>query len=289
MLFFRTFSKGLIFTLVSSFVGAVWIVITSYLLHHGENPINLTAWISSLAALAWLGLFKKHYRDFKKLSTKNIGLLVFIGIASSIGINLMQSFALANTSAINFSFLYRTVIVFTIFFAWFFFKEKITKKKSLLVLFILIGSYLVTTNGKHLAFTLGDMYTLLMAASAAFISNILIKHTISKMHTDLSGAVTVIVAGISLVSFANLTHVYHVPHNLPLVLIGSLFYFVHILLRNRAYKHASASFVSMVYALAPFYVTILSYFMLGETISLIELIGGLLIVGSIIFVERFKI
>jgi len=41
--------------------------------------------------------------------------------------------------------------------------------------------------------------------------------------------------------------------------------------------------------MVPFYVTILSYVVLGETITFIELAGGLLIVGSIIFVERFKI
>ncbi|MGI8419628.1 MAG: EamA family transporter [Candidatus Levyibacteriota bacterium] len=45
----------------------------------------------------------------------------------------------------------------------------------------------------------------------------------------------------------------------------------------------------VVFALAPLYVTVLSYLFLGERLSLIELAGGLLIVGSVFFVERLKI
>ena len=190
-------SKGLIYTVAASFLGACWIVLTRYLLVHGENPLNLSAWIVSLTAIPWLFFLNKHKNEFRSLARHHIFLLIFIGISSSIGINYMQSLALANSPAINFSFLYRTIIIFTVIFAWLFFKEPITKKKLILVASILIGSYLVTTNGQSLRFTQGDLYTLMMAASAAFIANILIKHTISKMHTELSAAATVIVASIA--------------------------------------------------------------------------------------------
>ncbi len=285
---FKKPSKGLLFALSASSIWACGIVVGRYILKAGENPLNLTAWVSLMTFIPWLFLFQRHVQEFKRLSHKNIVLLAFIGIAASMGINYLQALALANTSAVNFSFLYRTVIIFTIVFAWIFFKEKITRKKILLLVFILGGSYLVTTNGQGFSLSPGDLYTLLMAASAAFISNILIKHTVSKMHTDLSGSVTSIVACLSLLFLATMTHVLRVPQQLFWVFITSVLYFAMIMFRNRAYKIATASFVTMIFALTPFFVTILSFIFLRETLEPVQLIGGLLIVGSAVLVERYK-
>lgn len=289
MLFFKRVSKGLVFSLGSSFLWACGIINTRLLLKTGENPLNLTVWINLFAVIPWLLLFQKHTEGFKKLSLKSIFLLVFIGIASSIGINYLQSLALSNTSAVNFSFLYRTIVIFTIIFAWIFFKEKITRNKLFLVVTILVGSYLLTTKGQDISLSLGDIYTLLMAASAAFIANILIKHTVSKMHPDLSGSVTSVVAVITLLLFSNLTGVFKIPQQILLVVLGSAIYFMQIMLRNRAYKAATASFVTMVFSLTPFFVAVLSYPILNERLDWIGLLGGVIIVSSTILAEKFKI
>lgn len=282
-------SKGFIYFLIFSFLWACSIINSRFILKSGENALNLTLWISLFTFFPWLFLFKKHFGEYKKLSLRNILLLVFIGIASSIGISYLQSLALANTTAINFSFLYRTIVVFTVIFAWLFLKEKLTKKKIFLVIFILFGSYLLTTNGKTLILSKGDIYTLLMAASAAFIANILIKHTISKMHPDLSGSVTSIIGTISLFFLAFMINAVKIPHQFYLILLGSCISFVMIMLRNRAYKYATASFVTIIVSLTPLFVSFLSYPLLGEKLELIELIGGLIIVGSTVLAEKFRI
>jgi len=128
-----------------------------------------------------------------------------------------------------------------------------------------------------------------MAASAAFISNILVKHTMSKMHPDLSGSVTSIVACVSLVLLANILHVFTIPQHFGFVLLASLCYFTMIMLRNRAYKLATASFVTMVFAITPLFVTILSLVFLNETLSPLQAVGGLVIVGSTFLAEKFKL
>jgi len=109
------------------------------------------------------------------------------------------------------------------------------------------------------------------------------------MHPDLSGAVTSIVACISLVLLANLLHVFTIPQHFGFVVLASLCYFTMIMLRNRAYKLATASFVTMVFAITPLFVTILSLLFLNETLSLVQAVGGLLIVGSTISAERYKL
>ncbi|HSW98119.1 MAG TPA: DMT family transporter [Candidatus Saccharimonadales bacterium] len=286
---FKHVSKGLVFSLGLSIMFSLTIVLTRFLLKNGENPLNLTTWVGMATLLPWLFIFKKHAKAFTHLTKKHILLIIFIGIAGSLGIDYVESLALANTPAANFAFLYRTIVVFTIILAWIFFKEKITKAKIILTVFILFGSYLLITNGKGISLTTGDLYTLLMALTAAFISNILIKHTVAKMHPDLSGSSIAIVATITLFFTALFAHVLVIPQNIPFIILIALFSIASTLFRNRAYKNATASFVTMIVSITPLFVAILSYFFLHESLGLVETIGGLIIVGAIVVVEKFQI
>lgn len=289
MKLFSNVSKGLIFAVTSSFLWACSIVNSRYLLSHGEKPLNLTIWIGLVMVIPWLFLFRRHVTAYKALSPRFKLYLVGIGVASSIGINYLQALALANTSAVNFSFLYRTIVVFTIIFAYLFFKEAITMKKWFLTLLILTGSYLLTTGGQIIALTTGDMYTLLMAASAAFVANILIKHTVSRMHPDLSGSVISLVSAASLLLFGYVSGTLALPVNMFMILIGAAFSFTLTMARNRAYTFATASFVTMVFSITPVFVALLSYPLLGERLTPAELVGGAIIVASTFLVEKFKI
>ncbi len=289
MKLFSTMSKGFLYAVTSSFLWACSIVNSRYLLSHGEDPLNLTIWIGIAMVIPWLFLFKRHVKEFTALSHTYKFYLVGIGIASSIGINYLQALALANTSAVNFSFLYRTIVVFTIIFAYIFFKEAITAKKWFLTILILIGSYFLTTGGQVIALTKGDIYTLLMAASAAFVANILIKHTVSKMHPDLSGSAISIVAALALLLFGIASNSLKMPINVLMILVGASFSFTLTMARNRAYTLSTASFVTMIFSLTPVFVAVLSYPLLHERLEPMELVGGAIIVASTFLVEKFKI
>jgi drug/metabolite transporter (DMT)-like permease len=282
-------SKGLFFSLAIAVIWACSIVNSRYLLALGENPLNLTVWISIFEFIPWLILFGKHSKEFMALSGRYKLLLIGLGIISSVGIDYLQAIALAHTSAVNFSFLYRTIVVYTIILAYFFFKEQITRKKGLLVALILLGSYLLTTNGQGIRLTVGDLYTLLYAASAAFISNILIKHTVAKMHPDLSGAAISLVSTATLVTLAVTHNRIYIPQHFPLIILAAMLSIGVTAVRNRAYQNATASFVTMIVSLTPVFVAFLSYPLLHERLGVVETVGGLIIIGSTFFVEKFKI
>ncbi len=289
MNFINLFSKGLIFSLSTSFLWALFLVNSRYVLKSGEDPLNLVIWSNLIGLLLWLPLFKRHYGEYLGLSRKNKLMLLVIGITGSIGLNLLQSLALKNTTAVNFAFLYRTIVVFTIILAWVFFKEKITKPKIVLAAVILIGSYFLTTSGRGLVLTKGDMYTLLMALSAAFIANILIKHTISKMHPDLSASAIAIVIIISLMVLGILTQSIKIPKQMFWIAIGAVISFLQVRTRNRAYQNASASFVTMIVSLTPVFVSIFSLIFLGERLDGVQMIGGFMIVAAGFLVNKTKI
>lgn len=281
-------SSGLIFWLATSFTWAVSSVLQRLILIKGENPLNLVLWMNLFVLPLWLFLFNRHRNEFKKLSKRNIYLLVLIGIAVSIGTTYLQALALKNTTAVNFAFLYRTIVVFTIIFAWIFFKEKITVKKLWIVILILVGSYLLVTKGEGLVLAPGDIYSLAAAASGAFISNILIKHSTSKMHPDLSAAVTMLVAFISLLIFSILTIEITVPKDLSIVIIAGVVSFFVIRLRNKAYTLSTASFATMISSFMPLFVSIMSIPLLGERLEPIQIIGGILIISSGFLAEKMK-
>ncbi len=289
MKLFSGMSRGLIFSLATAFLWACSLVNTRYLLLKGEDPLNLTVWIGLIMIPPWIYILGKHREEYQALSPKFKWYLVGIGVISSVGLNYLQSITLLHSPAANFAFLYRTIVVFTIILAYIFFKEAISVKKWILAGLILFGSFLLTTNGKGIHLTTGDIYTLVYALSAAFISNILIKHTISRMHPDISGAAISIVSSVALFIFAVGIGALRVSGHIPFIILGSALSLGITMVRNRAYKHATASFVTMIVSLTPVFVTILSYPLLHERLDVYQLLGGAVIVGSMFFVERFKI
>jgi len=129
----KNLRQGFVLALIATLFTSIFTVLLRYILKSGENPLNLSAWMILLMVVPWLVLFQRHTSEFKKLSKRTIFLLLFIGVASSLGVNYLQSLALANTPAINFAFLYRMIVVFTVIFAWLFLKEKLTRQKMVLV------------------------------------------------------------------------------------------------------------------------------------------------------------
>jgi drug/metabolite transporter (DMT)-like permease len=282
-------SKGLIYTFPGAILWAFSIVIVRYILNHGENPYTLVFWSSLISFPVWLLLFCHHLADLKKLTYQNYGLLCLIGVISSIGIDIIEVLALKYTTAVNFSFLIRSIVLFTIIFAWIFFKEKITAKKLVLVFLILAGSFLLTTQGKGFVFQKGDIFTLIEAATIAFVNNILVKVTVSKMHPDLSAAGTSLFSLLPIVIIAFLNNAIRFPIFPFWIALNSLLMILFLRLRNRGYQVSTASFVTMILSFTPVMVCFLSVLILKEGLTLIQAFGGIMIISTGILAEKLKI
>ena len=83
-----------------------------------------------------------------------------MGLISTVGIGITEALALRYSQAINYSFLIRTVILFT-FCLHTFSGRKLTLKKIVLAIVILFGSYLLIAQGQKLVFSAGDIFTLI--------------------------------------------------------------------------------------------------------------------------------
>lgn len=282
-------SKGFILTVCASLFWAISIVTTRIILNNGENVYNLSFWTLLIASPYWLYQLNRQKKEISKLKIKDFAILLVMGLVSTVGVSLAESFALKYSQATNFAFLIRTVIVFTFIFAYIFLGEKITKKKIILAAFILSGAYLLTTNGQQLSLSTGDIFTLLEAALIAFGTGILGKLATNRMSPNTTatgrffmGVVPLFIIALSQTSIS-------LPHLLPLVILITICSITLNTLLFYALKISSATFVTMIMSFTPVFVSFIAIPVLGESLSLIQVTGGLFILLAGIMVEKLKI
>ena len=284
-----TVSKGFYFTFLSAFTWAVTIVLLRIILQDGENVYNVLFWTTLLTIPYWLFAIFKSKEEIKKLTKKDYSILLWMAGISAVGVHLTEILALKYSPAINYAFLIRTVIIFTIVFAYIFLKEQITKKKIILTLVLLVGAYFLTTNGRALSLTTGDIFTLFQAALIALGNNVLGKMATNRMSSNLSAAGGIVLGFLPNILIAFAFTAIHIPANFLLILALSIGYIYLTQLRFNAYKHASASFVTMVFSFTPVFVVLMAIPILGETLSAIQIAGGILIILAGVMVEKLKI
>ncbi len=282
-------SKGFIYTGLGSLCWAITILFTKVVVKSGENIYNILFWTALLSLPYWIYVFSKQKNEFKKIGKKDYYILISIGLISGLLINLVEMFALKYTTAINYSFLIRMVVVFTIILAYFFFDEKINLKKIILVIMLICGAFLLTTKGNMISFSLGDILTIIEALLIAFGNTILGKIAIKSMSAELSSSASNIIGLTFLIIIAMIMRIIAIPQRFWMILLIALFIILGTRLRFTAYKHATATYITMIYSLTPVIVSLIAIPLLGESLTTVQIIGGALIILAGIFVEKLKI
>lgn len=282
-------SKGFYFTFTAAFLWAVSIIVTRIVLKSGENVYNVVFWITLLASPYWLLVFSGKLNEFRAMTKKNYSILLGIGLISTIGVSIVEAFALKYSPAVNFSFLIRSTIIFTILFAYVFLGEKITLKKVIIAAMILIGIYFLTTKGKLIFLTLGDIFTLTEAMLIAFGNSVLGKMATNKMSARLSSSGSFLIGVLPIAAIAFFNNAISIPKTLMLLIVLTIISILSMSVRFQAYKNATASYVAMIYSFTPVFVLFMSIPLLRESMAPIQLLGGALIVLGGIAVEKLKI
>ncbi len=282
-------SKGFIYTFSAAFAWAISIVIARFVLRAGENAYNVVFWTTVLSVPYWFYVLLGRKVELKKATKKDYSILLGMGLVSTIGVSITEAFALKYSPAVNYSFLIRTVILFTFLFAYLFLGEKLTLKKIVLAFLLLTGAYLLTTKGQIISLTLGDIFTLTEAALIALGNNIFGKMATNRMSTQLSASAGFLIGVVPLAFIALMNNAIAVPKSLFLISLLTFVYIVITNLRFNAYKNASASYVTMIFSFTPVFVSFMAIPLLQETMTPIQIIGGTLIVLAGIAVEKLKI
>lgn len=284
-----SFSKGFYYTFLAALSWAISIVLLRIILQSGENPYNMMFWTSLIGLPFWIYLFAKNKNEIKKLKKKDYYILLAMGIISSVGVSLTEFLALKYSPAINYSFLIRTVILFTFLFAYIFLGEKFTKKKIALATLLITGVYLLTTKGKIISLTAGDIFTLSEAALIALGNNVLGKMATNRMSVALSASSSVLIGLLPKLAIAVYFTQIIVPKGIFWIVLLTIVFILLTQLRFTAYKYASASYVTMVFSFTPVFVSLMAIPLLKELMTPIQIIGGVLIILTGILVEKLKV
>jgi drug/metabolite transporter (DMT)-like permease len=204
--------------------------------------------------------------------------LLLIGLIGGIG-SVTNILGLSLSTSVNYGFLIRTTLVFTLLFSYFLLGEKITRTKALIALFMLTGSYLVSTGGESISLKQGDLFILFTCVCFAG-SAVLLKKIGKKVPLITGGFYRLAFAAPFALFTALLSHqnLLQVPSLLYLFL-NSLFLFLQVFFLCKTMEIASPSFMSMINNLVPVIVLVLGITFLGESLSLAQAIGGLIILA----------
>ena len=232
-------------------------------------------------------------KKLDKLKKTPRRLLFFLLLINVIGSGLGGTLANAGiqlTTAINAGFLFQFDIALTILIAWFVLREKIDLAKMLMLLFILLGTFLLVTNGQLIIPRIGDLFILL--AGLCFASNTVLIRKILK-HTTVDPDIASFLrplAGLSvLLPFVAFAPLYpeQLSHQLSInlfdfsylgyVVIDAIVIVLLFIFLNRTLKIASASYTALIASVTPILVAILGILFLHESLTPIQFVGAFFI------------
>lgn len=261
--------------------------------------------LSALSTLLVCGVYflPKNFPELIILWHADHKALLIILLAGLVHYGLGGMFSTAGvafTSATSAAFLSKLSFVFTVGMAALFLSEHLTKQKLGASALMLMGAYLLATQGQAIESGIGN----LMVISACFCwssGTILTKLALRriKISGELISAVRPFVGTPVLVAYSLL-----IPHFsaatrtafgesiwqleiLPYAMINGFLIVLTWIFLNRTLTVASASYMTMMSMLTPVIVTVLAFTFLGEKLALIQLVGAVLIIAGAVITHLF--
>ncbi len=246
---------------------------------------SLRNWIAVLAFLIYLIISKKLH-TLKNKSAIKYGIILGVIIGA---IYIVQTIGLNITSSTHSAFITSSAVILVPILLLFSGQNKLDKTQISTIGIVGIGIYFLTNGNSNSSYNLGDVLTLICAVICAL--NIILSGEYVRK-SELNGIIFYqflfagIISTIALLIKTGITkdeiifELDAIPSILYLSLIGTLLcYFIMIYVQ----QYISTILTAMILSLEPIFATTASYFYTGETITLIELFGGLLIISGITY------
>ncbi len=280
--------KGLIYVIFFSIAWAIQTTINKYALNQGIEPLSFsyqTIFGAAIICLVLLLLSKSKFQVKKKHFPR----LVSIGVLGSGLGTLLTFYGLKYSVSVNYGFLVKTTVFFSIVLAAIFLKEKITRQKILFMTILIVGAYLVSTGGATYIPHWGDLIIILTAFTYSTV-NIISKPLLKEIDADIVTFFRVLIGGIVILLFVPfLVSNYLVVESWFLVIIRSIFLFFTLYFLNKGIQLTTISYITLMSMMYSVFVLILGYFILNETMNFVQIIGAALIILSVIKISTSKV
>lgn len=225
---------------------------------------------------------KPSYRNIKK------NLLLLIASSAALGFNWILLFeAYRNTSITNATLSYYFAPVIVVFLSPFILKEKLTLRKLICIIVAIIGMFLVAWTGGDGSLASIEFLGIGFGLGAAFLYAFVI--IFNKLIKDMGGLDTTIIqltiASLILIPYVLLQGpipiaTLNTSSMISLALVGLLNTGVAYLLYFTSIQKLESHTVAIYSYIDPISAVVMSAIFIGERVSGLQLIGGILILGS---------
>jgi len=267
------------------------ILLGKWIYMQGIDPFQWIVHVYFFASIFWL-IYMIRMDAFQPTHLIKQLKYPFLIVATTAAIWTSLSYVGLNfTQAINYSFLVQSSMLFTVIFAHVrFTDEKITRIKSWLMVVFLLGIYLVSTGWTLL---IPQWWDLFVVAGAVFfaINNITIKHCIRwwlQVPTIILWRNIATVLIWICMSLLILWKIVSLWDMLPYAMISAFLLCVWIFSLNKVVEYSSPSYMSMMATVNPVLVVIWASIFLGESMSVIQLLGWAIVLSSWVVLEYIR-
>lgn len=230
--------------------------------------------------LSALLIFTKKFKVSKGLLKSSIlsGMLLFLAFYCHIE-------GLKYTSIAKNAFIVGSSVVFIPLILWLLHREKSSRIVLIQTLIAIVGLGIITLMNTSGGFNYGDGITL-MGTFLYALYTITVERSVKKYKTDIFTAVQLSTVGIlsltATILLEDITFTFSTTEWLSIgflsvVLTGFAYY-----LLNLIQKSLSASNVTLIFTLEPFFAMIFGWFFINETVGMNVIVGGLMIVVSVL-------
>ncbi len=181
---------------------------------------------------------------------------------------------------------------FVLLIHWIVYREKVKRKHLVLLAVHIFGAILLSTGGKNIGFgkaQFGDLLVVLSMACAS-LSYIPATKLSKKIGALKINAISLFTAGIVFLPFA---FIFTTPAGwsnarglIYMLMYSILFYVIGLTLWFASLKTVKSWIVSSLRALGPLVGVPFAYFLLGESLSAIQLLGGLIVLATSFLIAR---
>lgn len=235
-------------------------------------------------------LFQKEWvKKIKKISYPEWRLIFCAGFFL-LAFYILATFGLDFTTSINYSFISRSTLIFTIILAYYFLEEKISWEKLFLILSFFVGIYIITTGGNKIFFQMGDLLILigmLFFSSFAIIQKKLSRNLLPDLLSwTTASSCAILAVMISLLLKVNLFS--SKDKGFIFILLAGFSEALAILFMNKTISITNVTYYSMMSMLTPIMNGFLGIIFLNEYLNPIQFLGGFILIISGILVQRLR-
>lgn len=275
--------------MTASITYGLYLVLTKKGLNLGLSPLPFAAMTGLLAGIFSTILLVPKITIIKKLNTVDIKDLFILGIIAS-GISQLTIYYGQNlTSAINAGFLVKLTSLTTIPFAYFLIKERFKKNILVPILIAFLGTFLLSTSGKIEIPRFGDLMIIFATIQLGF-TNAYSKKVMNRIPSYVISGFRLIFGGIFMFIFVSLLmgigSFNLLLNDFWLVLLCAILITIVIFTFYRGIELLSPSVIAIVFLSSAIFSTLFAYLILRESISIIQIVGGGLVLLGLYFLSK---